>query len=100
MTEGLLDQDKSIGHIIWALAWPAILEQILQVSVTYVDSAMVGSLGASATAAVSVPTSTIWLVNGWMNAFAIGYAVLMARNIGARRYERAKLITRQGLIVG
>ena len=100
MTEGLLDQDKSIGHIIWALAWPAILEQILQVSVTYVDSAMVGSLGANATAAVSVPTSTIWLVNGWMNAFAIGYAVLMARNIGARRYERAKLITRQGLIVG
>ncbi len=100
MTEGLLDQDKSLGVIIWALAWPAILEQILQVSVTYVDSAMVGSLGATATAAVSVPTSTIWLVNGWMNAFAIGYAVLMARNIGARRFERAKLITRQALVMG
>ena len=97
MTEGLLDQDKSIGLIIWTLAWPAILEQVLQVSVTYVDSAMVGSLGAAATAAVSVPTSTIWLVNGWMNAFAIGYAVLMARNIGARRFERAKMITRQAL---
>ncbi|NLL25680.1 MAG: MATE family efflux transporter, partial [Spirochaetales bacterium] len=98
MTEGLLDQEKSIGLIIWTLAWPAILEQILQVSVTYVDSAMVGSLGAAATAAVSVPTSTIWLVNGWMNAFAIGYAVLMARNIGGRRFERARMITRQALV--
>ncbi|MDI9455476.1 MAG: MATE family efflux transporter, partial [Spirochaetota bacterium] len=98
MTEGLLDQEKSIGLTIWTLAWPAILEQILQVSVTYVDSAMVGSLGAAATAAVSVPTSTIWLVNGWMNAFAIGYAVLMARNIGGRRFERAKMITRQALV--
>jgi len=99
MTEGLLDQDKPIGLIIWILAWPAILEQVLQVSVTYVDSAMVGSLGAAATAAVSVPTSTIWLVNGWMNAFAIGYAVLMARNIGARRFERAKMISRQALVM-
>ena len=58
---------------------------------------MVGSLGAQATAAIAVPTSTIWLVNGWMNAFAIGFSVLMARNLGAGKKDRANLITRQAL---
>lgn len=96
-TINLLDRSIPPGIIIWSLAWPTILEQVLQVSVTYVDSAMVGSLGAHATAAISVPTSTIWLVNGWMNAFAIGFSVLMARNLGAGNQQRAKQITKQAL---
>ncbi|MGE4583750.1 MAG: MATE family efflux transporter [Sphaerochaeta sp.] len=94
----LLDTSLPPRRIIWALAWPTILEQILQVTVTYVDSAMVGSLGAVATAAISVPTSTIWLVNGWMNAFAIGFSVLMARNLGSGKQDRAKLVTKQALV--
>lgn len=93
----LLDRSIPPRIIIWSLAWPTILEQVLQVTVTYVDSAMVGSLGAMATAAIAVPTSTIWLVNGWMNAFAIGFSVLMARNLGAGKKDRANLITRQAL---
>ncbi len=93
----LLDRTIPPGIIIWSLAWPTILEQVLQVTVTYVDSAMVGSLGAHATAAISVPTSTIWLVNGWMNAFAIGFSVLMARNLGAGNIQRAKQVTKQAL---
>ena len=93
----LFDRSIPPRTIIWALAWPTILEQVLQVTVTYVDSAMVGSLGAQATAAIAVPTSTIWLVNGWMNAFAIGFSVLMARNLGAGKKDRANLITRQAL---
>ncbi len=93
----LLDPSLPPRSIIWALAWPSILEQVLQVTVTYVDSAMVGSLGAEATAAISVSASTIWLVNGWMNAFAIGFSVLMARNLGAGKKDRASMITRQAL---
>ncbi len=94
----LLDRTLPPRTIIWALAWPTILEQFLQVTVTYVDSAMVGSLGAQATAAVSVPASTIWLVNGWMNAFAIGFSVLMARNLGSGKTDRARLVTRQAML--
>ena len=94
----LLDQSRPPWAVIITLAWPTIAEQLLQVMVTFVDSAMVGSLGASATASVSVPTSTIWLVNGWMNAFAIGYGVLMARSLGAGQRERARTIVSQSLI--
>ncbi|MGH0053889.1 MAG: MATE family efflux transporter, partial [Sphaerochaetaceae bacterium] len=94
----LLDRSRPPRTIIWALAWPTILEQFLQVTLTYVDSAMVGSLGAQATAAVSVPASTIWLVNGWMNAFAIGFAVLMARDLGSGKIDKARMDTRQAIL--
>ncbi len=94
----LFDPTLSPGFIIWALAWPTIVEQILQVSVTFADSAMVGSLGESSTAAISVTSSTIWLVNGWMNALALGFGVLMARHLGAGKADRAKLVVRQALL--
>ena len=37
---------KSHLGILMMLAWPAILEQLLLTLVRYVDTAMVGSLGA------------------------------------------------------
>ncbi|MBI9095606.1 MAG: MATE family efflux transporter [Sphaerochaeta sp.] len=94
----LFDPTLSPGTIIWALAWPTIVEQILQVTVTFADSAMVGALGEQATAAISVTSSTIWLVNGWMNALALGFGVLMARYLGAGKQDRAKLVVRQALL--
>ncbi len=94
----LFDPTLSPGTIIWALAWPTIVEQILQVTVTFADSAMVGALGEQATAAISVTSSTIWLVNGWMNALALGFGVLMARDLGAGKQDRAKLVVRQALL--
>ena len=53
----LLDQSRPPGAVIITLAWPTIAEQLLQVMVTFVDSAMVGSLGASATASDSRPSA-------------------------------------------
>ncbi len=94
----LFDTTLTPGYIIWALAWPTIVEQILQVTVTFADSAMVGSLGEQATAAIAVTSSTIWLVNGWMNALALGFGVLMARHLGAGKQDRARLVVRQGLL--
>ena len=94
----LFDPTLSPGAIIWALAWPTIVEQVLQVSVTFADSAMVGALGERATAAISVTSSTIWLVNGWMNALALGFGVLMARHLGAGKGDRAKIVVRQALL--
>ena len=36
--------------VIMALAWPTMLEQLMQTAVQYIDTAMVGSLGTRATA--------------------------------------------------
>ncbi|MBQ3849468.1 MAG: MATE family efflux transporter, partial [Clostridia bacterium] len=47
---------------IIALAWPTMLEQLMQTAVQYIDTAMVSSLGTSATAAVGSTTTVNWLV--------------------------------------
>ena len=40
-------------HMILALAWPTMLEQLMQTAVQYIDTAMVGTLGTHATAAAT-----------------------------------------------
>ncbi len=80
------------------LAWPVILDQSFHTMVQYVDSAMVGSLGAVATAAVAANSSTIWLVNGMMYAFGAAFAVLAARQIGAKNSAAVHHTVRQSLL--
>lgn len=94
----LIDSPHSPAGTIWMLAWPVILDQSFQTMVQYVDSAMVGSLGAVATAAVAANSSTIWLVNGMMYAFGAAFAVLAARQIGAGQKESVHHTVRQSLL--
>lgn len=75
--------------IVLALAWPTMLEQMLQVTAQYVDSAMVGRLGAEATAAVGATTTINWLVGSSLSALGIGFLAFIAREYGAKRYENA-----------
>ena len=55
---------KSIPETILRLSGPAILEQFLICLTSLMDTAMVGSAGAAATASVAINISTIWLING------------------------------------
>ena len=50
--------------MIFALAGPTMLEQLMQTAVQYIDTAMVGSLGTTATAAVGSTTTVNWLIGG------------------------------------
>jgi len=94
----LLDSNRRPSATIWMLAWPAIIDQLFQTAVQYVDSAMVGSLGAVATAAIASNSSTIWLVNGMMYALGTSFAVLAARNIGSGNEDEVKKIVRHVLM--
>lgn len=85
-------------RMILALAWPAVVEQFLQTIVNYVDTAMVGSIGVDATAAVGLSTSVIWLIFGLMHAVGVGFSVLAAHQIGAGRMEEAKHVIRQAVL--
>ncbi len=82
---------------VMLLAWPAIVEQLMITLVQYVDTAMVGSLGSGATAAVGLTASTTWLFGGMFNAAAIGFSVQVAQHLGAGRQKRAKDVTWQAL---
>lgn len=80
---------KNPVRTVFLLSWPAILEQILFTAVQYVDTAMVGSLGANATAAVGINTSSIWLIGGLLNAVSTGFAVQVAQYTGAQDMDSA-----------
>lgn len=95
----LLDPNIKPSRVIWYLAWPTIIEQILLTFVQYVDTAMVGALGENATASIAVSSTTTWLVNGIFGALALGFYVLIGRNIGAGDIKKAKQIVRQSLMV-
>ena len=69
--------------IIWSLAWPTMLEQLMQTAVQYIDTAMVGVLGTSATAAVGATSTVNWLVNSSIGALGVGFLSFIARARGA-----------------
>ena len=61
-------QKQNTLWIVLGLAWPTMLEQMLQVAAQYVDSAMVGRLGAAATAAVGATSTINWMVGSTISA--------------------------------
>lgn len=91
------DQNRRL-RVMWHLSWPAILEQLLGTMVSYVDTAMVGVLGKTATAAVSVNTAPIWLLGGIMSGVGVGYSVQVANAVGARDEGKARRIIAQSLL--
>lgn len=97
-TIDLLDEKANPIRIIWYLAWPTMLEQILLTLVSYVDTAMVGSLGPDATASIAVCASSTWLINGIFAAIGIGFGVLAGRSLGAGDRIKTAAVMRQGVI--
>ena len=84
--------------IIMALAWPTMLEQLLQTAVQYIDTAMVGSLGTQATAAVGATTTVNWLFGSSISALGVGFLAFIARMLGAGDLEKAKRAVSQAVL--
>ncbi|MCR4694692.1 MAG: MATE family efflux transporter [Pseudobutyrivibrio sp.] len=91
-------KSENIFLMVVTLALPTMAEQLLSVLLQYVDTAMVGRLGAEATAAVSTSTTITWLVGSMPYAFGVAAMTLIAQAIGAREEEKIKHIARQSLI--
>ncbi len=83
---------------IWTLAWPTMLEQLMQTAVQYIDTAMVGSLGTQATAAVGSTTTVNWLVNSTIGALSVGFLTFIARAYGANDRKTASKICSQAVL--
>ena len=60
--------DRSMLGTIFTLAWPTMLEQLTQTAVQYIDTAMVGTLGTQATAAVGATGTVNWLIGSIVSA--------------------------------
>ena len=91
--------NKTMIATILALAWPTMLEQLMQTAVQYIDTAMVGSLGTHATAAVGATTTVNWLVGSSISALSIGFLSFIARAYGAGDKKAASKAVSQAVIV-
>lgn len=94
----LLDERRHPMRTIWYLAWPILIEQLLLTCVQYANTAMVGVIGPNATAAIALSSSLTWMVNGMFTGLAVGFAVLVARAIGAGNPQEAKRVTVQAML--
>lgn len=83
---------------IFALAGPTMLEQLMQTAVQYIDTAMVGSLGTAATAAVGATTTVNWLIGSTVHAVATGFLSFVAQAIGAKRERDARRAASQATL--
>ena len=81
--------DLALLAPIVALAWPTMLEQLMQTAVQYIDTAMVGKLGRAATAAVGSTTTVGWL---------IGSTVTLVSEVQRMNAPLPKCTTRAGKI--
>ena len=90
--------DTAMLAVILTLAWPTMLEQLMQTAVQYIDTAMVGSLGTSATAAVGATSTVNWLVNSSLSALGVGFLAFIARALGAGEAKRARRAAMQAVL--
>ena len=90
--------DWTLLPAILTLAWPTMLEQLLHTAVQYIDTAMVGSLGTQATAAVGSTATVGWLVGSSVSAFGIGFLAYISQALGAGDGQRARRAAGQSVL--
>ncbi len=83
---------------ILALAWPTMLEQLMQTAVQYIDTAMVGSLGTYATAAVGATSTVGWLVGSTVSAVGVGFLAFVSQACGAGDRDKAGKASAQAVL--
>lgn len=83
--------------VVWQLSVPAILAQISSIIMQYIDAAMVGGLGALASASIGVVSTSTWLLSGLCSALSVGFSVQTAHQIGAGNEMRARKVVKSGL---
>ena len=95
-----MKKDLRLGLLpaVVALAWPTMLEQLLHTAVQYVDTAMVGSLGTQATAAVGATSTVNWLVGSTLSALGVGFLAFISQAFGEGDREKAVRASAQAVL--
>lgn len=79
------------------LSIPAVIAQLSSIVMQYIDAAMVGSLGANASASIGLVSTSTWLFWGLCVAAATGFSVQVAHRIGAGDMQGARTVLRQSI---
>ena len=91
------DSYKGMLGMIFSLAGPTIFEQFMQTAVQYIDTAMVGSLGTAATAAVGSTTTVNWLIGSTVSAIGVGFLAFIAKKHGSGEVQLVRRASAQSV---
>ncbi len=83
---------------ILTLAWPTMLEELMQTAVQYIDTAMVGAIGTQATAAVGATSTVNWLIGSTISAIGVGFLSFVSQACGAGDTKRAGKASSQAVL--
>jgi putative MATE family efflux protein len=86
-------------RVILALAVPAMVENILQTVVGFVDTLFVSRLGLNEVTAVGIANAVLAVYIAIFMALGVGTSSLIARSIGAGDITKAKSIARQATLI-
>lgn len=82
----------------WRLSVPGMMAQLSSILMQYIDAAMVGFLGANASASIGLVASSTWVIGSLQHALVIGFTVQTAHVVGAGEKEKAKNLLFNALI--
>lgn len=84
--------------LVVQLSIPAIVAQFSSIAMQYIDAAMVGRVGADASASIGLVSTSTWLVVGVCSAVSVGFTVQVAHLIGAGDFRQARSVLRQSFV--
>lgn len=89
---------RDTAGVVLMLSIPSILEQIVVTAMEYIDAAMVGHIGAEATAAIGIVSSSTWLLHGVLVGLYNAFSIQIAQYLGADRQQDARGVLRQAML--
>ncbi|HEX9074303.1 MAG TPA: MATE family efflux transporter [Anaerolineae bacterium] len=89
----------SLNRQLFQLAWPSLIENLLQTMLGFVDLVFVGQLGADAIAGVGLGNQLMFLLQVVFMGLSVGNQALVARAIGAGDKRDAERIAKQSLVI-
>jgi putative MATE family efflux protein len=98
----IAEQNKTIKQklsVIIALAIPAMIENILQTIVGFVDTLFVAKIGLNEVTAVGVANAVLAVYIAIFMAIGVGTSSLIARSIGAGDITKAQSVAKQSTII-
>ena len=91
--------NKQFYKSLFAVALPIMAQNLLTSSVSFLDTLMIGQLGAKEIAAVGVANQIFFLVNLFIFGITSSASIFLARYYGAKEYKKMQKVIALGLCI-
>ena len=81
---------RHTAQVALTLSIPSILQQIVVTAMEYIDAAMVGHIGAAATASIGIVRNSTWLLHGMLAGLCMAFSIQVAQYLGGDRRQEAR----------